>query len=111
MKPDEIEIDVEYCGICRSDLHMLKNDWRVSKYPLVPGHEVVGRIAEIGSMVNHLEVGQYVGLGWRARSCLVCDQCLTGYHNRCLKEKMLLLVDMAVMQIRYNARGMGISYT
>ena len=85
LKPDEIEIDVEYCGICRSDLHMLKNDWRVSKYPLVPGHEVVGRVAEIGSMVNHLHVGQYVGLGWRARSCLVCDQCLTGYHNRCLK--------------------------
>ena len=54
LKPDEVEIDVEFCGICRSDLRMLKNDWRVSMYPLVPGHEVVGRVAEVGSMVNHL---------------------------------------------------------
>ena len=85
LKPDEVEIDVEYCGICRSDLSMLKNEWGISQYPLVPGHEVIGKVAEIGDMVNHLKVGQYVGLGWKARSCLVCDQCLSGYHNRCLK--------------------------
>jgi uncharacterized zinc-type alcohol dehydrogenase-like protein len=85
LKADEVEIDVEYCGICYSDLHMLKNDWGLTQYPFVPGHEVIGRVSTVGNMVNHLKIGQYVGLGWRARSCLVCDQCLSGHHNRCLQ--------------------------
>lgn len=85
LKSDEVEIDVEYCGICHSDLSMLKNEWGFTQYPIVPGHEVIGKVAAIGNLVNHLKVGQYVGLGWRARSCLVCDQCLSGHHNRCLK--------------------------
>jgi uncharacterized zinc-type alcohol dehydrogenase-like protein len=84
LKPDEIEIDVEYCGICHSDLHMLKNEWGITHYPLVPGHEIVGKVSAIGDMVKHLKIGQYVGLGWNARSCLICDQCLSGRHNRCL---------------------------
>ena len=81
LKPDEVELDVEYCGICHSDLSMLKNEWGLTRYPFVPGHEIIGKVAAIGSMVNHLKVGQYVGLGWRARSCLVCDQCLSGHHE------------------------------
>jgi alcohol/geraniol dehydrogenase (NADP+) len=85
LKPDEVEIEVDYCGICFSDIHMLRNDWGVSRYPLVPGHEIIGRVVEKGSIVDHLIVGQQVGLGWRARSCLACDQCLAGYHNRCPK--------------------------
>jgi uncharacterized zinc-type alcohol dehydrogenase-like protein len=85
LKPDEVEIDVEYCGICYSDLHMLKNEWRLTRYPFVPGHEIIGKVSAIGNTVSHLELGQYVGLGWRSRSCLVCDQCLSGHHNRCLK--------------------------
>src|SRR5919112_2612272 len=84
LKPDEIEIDVEYCGICHSDLHMLKNEWGITHYPFVPGHEIVGKVSAIGEMVKHLKIGQYVGLGWNARSCLICDQCLSGHHNRCL---------------------------
>ena len=82
LKPDEVEIDVEYCGICHSDLHMLKNEWGFTRYPIVPGHEIVGKISAIGDNVSHLEVGRYVGVGWRARSCLICDQCLSGNHNR-----------------------------
>jgi alcohol/geraniol dehydrogenase (NADP+) len=85
LKPDEVEIEVNYCGICFSDIHMLRNDWGVSRYPLVPGHEVIGIVVEKGIIVEHLKVGQQVGLGWRARSCLACDQCLAGYHNRCPK--------------------------
>jgi uncharacterized zinc-type alcohol dehydrogenase-like protein len=85
LKPDEADIDVEYCGICHSDLRMLKNEWGVTQYPFVPGHEIIGKVSAIGDMVSHLEVGQYVGVGWRARSCLICDQCLSGHHNRCLK--------------------------
>jgi uncharacterized zinc-type alcohol dehydrogenase-like protein len=91
LKPDEVEIDVEYCGICHSDLSMLKNEWGITRYPFVPGHEVIGKVAEVGNMVTHLKVGQYVGLGWRARSCLVCDQCLSGYHNRCLKGEDVII--------------------
>ena len=91
LKPDEVEIDVEYCGICHSDLSMLKNEWGLTQYPFVPGHEIIGKVAAIGSMVNHLKVGQYVGLGWRARSCLVCDQCLSGHHNRCPKGEDVII--------------------
>src|SRR6185312_11298083 len=63
LKPDGVEIDLEYCGICHSDLSMLKNDCGFTRYPFVPGHEAIGRVAAIGNMVNHLSVGQYVGLG------------------------------------------------
>jgi len=91
LKPDEVELDVQYCGICHSDLSMLKNEWGLTQYPFVPGHEIIGKVAAIGSMVNNLKVGQYVGLGWRARSCLVCDQCLSGHHNRCLKGEDVII--------------------
>jgi alcohol/geraniol dehydrogenase (NADP+) len=91
LKPDEVEIDVEYCGICHSDLHMLKNEWGFTRYPIVPGHEIVGKISAIGDNVSHLEVGRYVGVGWRARSCLICDQCLSGHHNRCLKGEDVII--------------------
>jgi len=83
LKPDEVEIDIEYCGICHSDLSMLNNDWGITHYPFVPGHEIIGKISAVGNMVKHLNIGQYVGLGWRARSCLICDQCISGHHNRC----------------------------
>lgn len=91
LKPDEVDVIVEYCGICHSDLHMLKNEWRITQYPFVPGHEIIGKVSAIGDMVNHLEVEQYVGVGWRARSCLICDQCLSGHHNRCLKGEDMIV--------------------
>ncbi|MEW4454209.1 NAD(P)-dependent alcohol dehydrogenase [Bremerella sp. JC817] len=81
--PDEVEIDVDYCGLCHSDLSMADNEWGISSYPFVPGHEVVGRVAACGDQVKHLKVGQKVGLGWKARSCMVCPQCMTGNHHRC----------------------------
>ena len=83
LKPDEVDIDVEYCGICYSDVHMWRNDWGQTIYPFVPGHEIIGKVSNIGSMVTHLKIGQRVGVGWRSRSCQTCDQCLNGYHNRC----------------------------
>ncbi len=83
LAPDEVEIDVDSCGICHSDLSMLKNEWGMTEYPIVPGHEVSGRIAAAGESVTHLEVGQKVGLGWYARSCLVCHDCMSGNHNLC----------------------------
>jgi uncharacterized zinc-type alcohol dehydrogenase-like protein len=83
LAPDEVEIDVAYCGLCHSDLSMLNNDWMNSTYPIVPGHEVAGTIAAKGEAVSHLEVGQQVGLGWFSRSCMTCEQCLSGNHNLC----------------------------
>jgi uncharacterized zinc-type alcohol dehydrogenase-like protein len=80
----EVDIQVEYCGICHSDLSMINNDWGMSQYPLVPGHEVVGRVAAIGSAVTTLQVGQRVGLGWYSHSCLHCEWCMGGDHHLCL---------------------------
>lgn len=79
----EVDIEVETCGICHSDLSMVDDDWEMSEYPLVPGHEVIGKIVEVGSHVNHLEVGDRVGLGWHSGYCMTCDQCLEGDHNLC----------------------------
>lgn len=83
LRPDQVEIDVLACGICHSDLSMLNNEWHISAFPLVPGHEVVGRIACTGSNVRHLTVGDTVGLGWFSGSCMTCDQCMSGNHNLC----------------------------
>lgn len=81
--PDQVDIEVMYCGICHSDLSMLDNDWRFTQYPFVPGHEVIGRVKALGNQVKHLSIGQVVGLGWTASSCLSCDQCVSGNHNFC----------------------------
>lgn len=81
--PDEVEVAVEYCGICYSDLSMKQNEWGLTNYPFVGGHEVVGRIVEMGDRVEGLERGQRVGVGWTSASCLRCDQCQSGYQNRC----------------------------
>jgi len=80
---DQVDIEVQYCGICHSDLSMLDNDWGMTEYPLVPGHEVVGRIAAVGGHVSHLAPGQTVGLGWYSGSCMTCPQCMDGDHNLC----------------------------
>ena len=79
----EVEIDVEFCGICHSDLSMLDNEWGISQYPLVPGHEVVGTVAARGESVTNLEVGDTVGLGWHAGYCMTCGNCMQGDHNMC----------------------------
>lgn len=83
LKPDDIEIKVKSCGICHSDLSMLDNEWHMSQYPFVPGHEVVGEVAAIGERVTHLKPGDAVGLGWYSRSCMTCDSCMDGDHNLC----------------------------
>jgi uncharacterized zinc-type alcohol dehydrogenase-like protein len=81
---EQVDIKVEYCGICHSDLSMLDNEWGMTQYPFVPGHEVVGTIAAIGSQVKNHQVGDRVGLGWYSNSCMACEWCLGGDQNLCL---------------------------
>jgi uncharacterized zinc-type alcohol dehydrogenase-like protein len=80
---EHVEIAVEYCGICHSDLSMWHNDWGRTSYPFVPGHEVVGTVVAAGAGVKNLKIGDRVGVGWIAGSCLACAQCLSGHQNLC----------------------------
>lgn len=68
---EHVDIKVHYCGVCHSDLSMINNDWGMSQYPLVPGHEIVGEVVAIGSEVKNLKIGDKVGMGWY--SDLVCN--------------------------------------
>lgn len=79
----EVDVEVESCGICHSDLSMLASAWGRTPFPLVPGHEIVGRIVETGNSVTHLRVGDRVGVGWHSGYCMTCAECLSGHHNLC----------------------------
>lgn len=79
----EVDIEVEYCGICHSDLSMIENAWQMTQFPFIPGHEVVGKIRAVGEDVKHLRPGTRVGVGWFSRSCMSCSQCMHGDHNLC----------------------------
>jgi uncharacterized zinc-type alcohol dehydrogenase-like protein len=81
--PQEVDIAVESCGICHSDLSMLQDAWGMTQFPFVPGHEVIGKVFAVGEHVSHLAIGDRVGLGWHAGYCMTCDQCLEGHHNLC----------------------------
>lgn len=85
LRHDEVEIAIESCGICHSDMSMIDNEWGFSSYPLVPGHEIVGKVESIGEGVTSVKVGDRVGLGWYAASCGECRPCLSGHHNLCVR--------------------------
>lgn len=88
---DEVEIEVEACGLCHSDLAMWRNDWGRSPFPLVAGHEIIGRVAALGRGALGLELGQRVGVGWYRRSCMVCSACRRGDLNHCDALQRLLI--------------------
>lgn len=83
MGRDEVEVEVEHCGLCHSDLSVLNNDWGISRYPAILGHEVVGRITALGANATGLKVGQRVGVGWNSGSCMHCRACMSGGHHLC----------------------------
>lgn len=85
--PQEVIVGIESCGVCWSDLDMIDDNRGLSTYPLVPGHEVVGHIEELGSEVHHLKAGDRVGIGWWRGACLRCDMCLSGRENLCKNRK------------------------
>jgi uncharacterized zinc-type alcohol dehydrogenase-like protein len=79
----EVEISISHCGVCHSDLHLISNDWGISQYPFIPGHEVIGTVTAIGSEVRSCAVGDRVGLGWQSNSCGQCEWCMKGMENLC----------------------------
>ncbi|KAK4490413.1 hypothetical protein RD792_001090 [Penstemon davidsonii] len=82
----DVQFKVLYCGICHSDLHMSKNEWGFTQYPIVPGHEIVGVVTEVGSKVEKYKIGDKVGVGILVGSCGQCDQCSIDLENYCPKQ-------------------------
>ncbi len=82
--PGDIVIDILYCGICHSDLHQIHNDWGNSMYPIVPGHEIVGRVTHVGPQVKKLKVGDLAGVGCMVDSCRTCTSCSANLEQYCL---------------------------
>ncbi|KAL3838675.1 hypothetical protein ACJIZ3_023266 [Penstemon smallii] len=82
----DVQFKVLYCGVCHSDLHMVKNEWGFTQYPIVPGHEIVGVVTGVGSKVEKFKVGDKVGVGCLVGSCRQCDQCSNDLENYCSKQ-------------------------
>ncbi|WP_439294303.1 NAD(P)-dependent alcohol dehydrogenase [Lonepinella sp. BR2882] len=83
LRADDVQIDILYTGVCHSDLHMARNDWGVSQFPVVPGHEIVGRVKAVGSAVSKFKVGDLVGVGCLVDSCRTCNPCQHDLEQYC----------------------------
>jgi alcohol dehydrogenase (NADP+) len=81
--PREVQIDILYCGVCHSDLHQVRNEWHNTVYPCLPGHEIVGKIIEIGEAVTKFKVGDLAGVGCMINSCQQCSPCREGLEQYC----------------------------
>ena len=81
----EVEVKITHCGVCHSDVHLIDNDWGLSKYPFIPGHEIVGTVTGVGSEVKDRKLGERVGIGWQADSCGICEWCRQGDEHLCAK--------------------------
>ncbi|MCI4004604.1 NAD(P)-dependent alcohol dehydrogenase [Dickeya dianthicola] len=83
LRANDVAIEILYCGVCHSDLHTARNDWSWTNYPIVVGHEIVGRVIEVGSGVTHHKIGDHVAVGTMVDSCQHCDQCHKGEEQLC----------------------------
>ncbi|MDP5229871.1 MAG: NAD(P)-dependent alcohol dehydrogenase [Cellulophaga sp.] len=81
----DVKIDITYCGVCHSDIHTVRNDWKGSTYPVIPGHEIIGRVTEVGANVSHYKVGDLVGVGCLVDSCQTCNSCEQDLEQFCEK--------------------------
>jgi uncharacterized zinc-type alcohol dehydrogenase-like protein len=100
----EIEIAISHCGICHSDLHLIDNDWGISTYPLVPGHEVIGTVTAAGEDALHV-VGSRVGVGWQRSACLDCEACRAGDENLCARQQATCVGHMGGFAQRMRVDG------
>jgi len=89
LNANEVEVKISHCGVCRSDIHLIDNDWGNSKYPFVPGHEIVGTVSAVGADVKDRTVGERVGIGWQADSCGICEWCRQGDEHLCAKSQAI----------------------
>jgi uncharacterized zinc-type alcohol dehydrogenase-like protein len=80
----DVKIDIEFCGVCHTDIHQARNDWDGSNYPIVPGHEIIGKVSALGSEVKHLKIGQRVAVGCFVDSCHECSSCKADLEQYCL---------------------------
>ena len=85
LQPDDVHIKITYCGVCHSDIHTVQNDWGNSKYPVVPGHEIIGRVAAVGANVTNFKEGDLVGVGCMVDSCRECSACKDNLEQFCEK--------------------------
>lgn len=83
--PHDLALEISHCGICHSDVHLIDNDWGVNRYPLVPGHEIVGKVVEVGAKARGFTIGQRVGVGWQRGACMRCEHCKAGDENLCTR--------------------------
>ena len=81
----DVQIAIEYCGVCHTDIHIAKNDWGRTNYPVVPGHEIVGKVTALGNDIHHLKIGQRVAVGCFVDSCHTCSSCAADLEQYCLK--------------------------
>lgn len=82
-RPNDVAMEILYCGVCHSDLHMARNDWGLTTYPVVPGHEIVGRVVAVGNEVTRFRPGDHAAVGCMVDSCQSCDQCRAGEEQFC----------------------------
>ena len=83
LSPGDVEVRVTHCGVCHSDAHLIDNDWGMSQYPFIPGHEVIGTVSAVGSEAQGVAIGDRVGVGWQANSCGRCEWCRKGQEHLC----------------------------
>lgn len=93
LRPDDVAMEILYCGVCHSDLHTARNDWGGTEYPVVPGHEIVGRVIDVGAAVEKFRIGDHVAVGCMVDSCMECDQCHKGEEQLCRKGCTLTYAD------------------
>ena len=88
-RPDDVAIEILYCGVCHTDIHFVQNDWGMTVYPLVPGHEIIGRVTRVGDGVDGFRAGDIVGVGCMVDACRRCDACEEGLEQYCASGPVL----------------------
>src|SRR3954471_15001099 len=81
--PTDVAIDIEFCGVCHSDIHTARSEWGPASYPCVPGHEIVGRVTRVGDRVTRFKVGDLAAVGCLVDSCRTCEHCRAGLEQYC----------------------------
>lgn len=110
IQPLDVSIQIHYCGICHSDLHHIRSEWKKTNYPIVPGHEIVGVVEAVGSEVTKFKIGDRVGVGCMVNSCRSCDSCKQGDEQYCSKSTMTYGVPDTIGNLPESAGASPVTY-